>query len=265
MPYGYRRRTNYGGMRRSYGRSSGFARSVRRITKAQHLRDTETKKTVVFNQNLFVGIAPYEAWAQPTFAYVAPVGPVANELLQGEEFMNARVKEVATISVNWLNMAANLGVVQPITVTRYILALNNALTAVYNPPTPTPYTAVSVPQLQFHFQNVPSNSNRWVVETENCTVVQKKKWRFNPPNFYNTVEDVTSVSSRVVKPGKFFKGKKEFEGTQGSGGTVTGNVALKGWQFWTVWIYHFDQPVSPSTSAPFIDVVIDNYTYFKDP
>lgn len=264
MPYGYRRRTSYGGTMRRYGRSSGFARSVRRITKAQHLRDTETKKTVAFNQNLFLGNLPFEIWWQPTFAFVAPVGPVANELLEGEEFMNARVNEVATISVNWLNLAAATGAVRPIRVTRYILATNNLPGTVIFLPAVSSYAALSTVQQQIFFQNIPSNFNRFVVETENVTVVQRKTWRIAPPNA-PVVQNITNVTTKIVKPKKFFKGKKEFEGIQGISG-VEANVVLKGWNFVTVWLYHFEEPVTVGGDAPpFMDVIVDNYSYFKDP
>lgn len=189
---------------------------------------------------------------------------MANELLAGEEFMNARVNEVATISISWLNLAAATGAVRPIRVTRYIIAANNLPGTAVNPPAVANYLALSTTQQQVIFQNIPSNFNRFVVETENVTVVQKKTWRIAPPNM-PVDQNVSNITTKIVKPKKFFKGKKEFEGTQGYQG-IDANLILKGWNFFNLWMYHFEEPVVVGGDAPaFIDLYIDNYTYFKDP
>lgn len=204
---------------------------------------------------------------QPTFAFVAPVGPADNKLLEGEEFMNARVKEIATISVDWTAMAAVTGGVQPVNVARFILATNDVFPALFpDPPTVAAYRFVpSATQIQW-FHNTSSNFNRWVLNSDNVTLVQKKKWRMSPPGApvsIGTGEPGRSTTL-TVKAGKFFKGKKTFEDTSGQTG-IDAKIILKGWNFYTVWLWYFDEQATISEDNTFLTVTVDNYTYFKDP
>lgn len=237
---------------------------MKRISRAQHLRDTETSETFAFNQVALFGSIHYGMFFQPTFAFVAPVGPADNQLLRGQEFMNARVKEVASIRVDWNALAATVGAYLPVVVTRYILATNDTFPAVFpNPPTVAAYAFLPSATANRWFSNFSSNQQRWVVNSDNVTLVQKKRWRISPPG-RNNDDIVGNVSTVVVKGNKFFKGKKEFEDTSGISG-VDGHIELKGWNFYTVWIYSFEADVTLSGDSEFITVTVDNYTYFKDP
>lgn len=236
------------------------ARRVARIAKSVSLRQAETKRSVVPNDNAAFG--PLSSGAQAFYAIknvFAQIGLGSDfNQLEGNELVNTRARCTGTLLVNWSDVYTLTGVVQPIVFYVTLIAVNEEIT---DSPIFVPFPAGTVANL---LQEPDINRLTW--EGQTVTVIRQFKKKMNPPNLTGgELESSTRHGTLNFDVSAMLKGKKEYQISNPTTSAATQLVWLKGYQFyWTV-IAGYGTTTPAAEVAPPFDVICDHYLYFKDP
>lgn len=233
-------------------------RRVARIAKAVTLKEAETKRSVISNDTAFVGpLLPGDTRAAEYCNVFAGVelGSGFN-LLEGNELVNPRTRLTGVFTVDWGQVIAATGVVQPIIC--YI-----SLVAVREKATDSPaFTPMSGGVLNNWMQE--QNVNRMTWEGQTVTVIRQKRIFMQPPTAGNVASWRTT---RLFDCSALLTGKKVFELSTVAGGVGTEQLTFlkKSNFYWVVYAGYSAAPMGAEESIPGFTLNADHYLYFKDP
>lgn len=225
----------------------------------------EAKRFYIFNNafNILTAIGS-SATLQDTFVYnplaLLVVGPADNQII-GNEIIDPMVVIKLNVTVNWgvFNISTWVPGPPTIQVDVCLIACNEQ----FNAPVPR---LTSVSEDNSLFIRHPDEYHLHQFNSQNVTVIKRKRLRFSPKSIVTSAVIGNSVETKVTKLVKRLKGKKQYEATINASGTYTQTGYLKGWNYYVLVITTAAGNTTGTGTLPVnpIRCVGDTYMYYKD-
>lgn len=249
--------------RRSRGQTR-WGRRVRKQARKEIVKLAESKRFYVFNEG-YITLGAIGTGDNGTDTYISnALGGMGQSVLDagftGNEILDPLVALRITVRVNYGALIPQFGIVPPVRVTAYLVALNDQI-----PNSSVPrITAVS--EDTTIFVRHPDYDMRWMLNSQNVTVIRKKTVYFTGREITSLGSGATTMDVKTMKLSKRLRGKKVYEQTINTSGAVTTTDFLKGWNYyWFVvsQVGSLSSSVAAVTANP-IRITADRFVYFKD-
>lgn len=183
--------------------------------------------------------------------------------VEGTEYIDPLLVGRFSVSVDWVRFASSFNSLPTVVVHIYLIA------------TPVEYTVsgssgrqMSATEAQEFWLRQPNNLMQPIMNTDNMTVITKRKVKFTPKgmvaNFGST--GLVSRETKNIKIAKRLKGTKQQQQDYNASGVAQAKSGyLKGYQFyWVCATMSNGQAVTAGTLFSPLSVIMDSYLYFKD-
>lgn len=256
-------------MTRRYVRRKGNRKIVkiaRSVARREIKSLSESKRVAIVNEGWNNGSTPAGFSGLSTYIVNAfsALGPaVTDEGFMGNEIIDPLLVLRGAIEINWSALATAANATPTVAIDIYLIAVNDD-TSIVNPRSTTTGEDAAL------WIRYPDGRFTSQMNTQNVTVLKKKKMRFSPRNLVPVQAGSTfyaQLETRNFKMVKRLRGKKQFEtAVQNVGQPVAvPQTWLKGWNFYYVITRSTNTAWSSATVVSPVRTFVDRYVYFKDP
>jgi len=214
-----------------------------------------------FNLGTGAGFSGIQTWMVNAFSFLAP--GVTDETFMGNEIIDPLLVFRGAVTIDWLALSRAAQYTPTVEFDVWLIAVNDQ-TSIITP------RSTTTPEDTGLFIRYPGRNMTPVMNTQNVTVLRKKRIRFSPREIGTASASSTGYSqleTRNFKITKKLRGKKEFETTVPNVAvpTATPQAWLKGYNYFWVMTKMQNAGFPAAAINQPIDVEVDRYVYFKDP
>ena len=227
----------------------------------------ETKRVYTYNIQMNTP-TPVAAGNTLTESFIYnPLAVLGNDSLpvttEGTEFLDPMLVGRFSVQLDWVRFASSFNSLPTVLVNIYLIASNVEYTA----SGATGRVMTTLEEAEFWLRR-PSANLSPVMNTDNVTVISRRKLRFAPKAIVSGFGGTGLVSreTKTVKISRRLRGTKQQNFEISAGGTgQTKSGYLKGYNFyWVVTTMSNGQANTAGTAFSPLSVQMDSYVYFKD-
>lgn len=237
-----------------------WGKRVRRQARREIMSLAETKRFWRWNdQYNFGGALPVNTQTGDVYifnAFTPPGEGAADTQFIGNEIVNPITELYLTVTVDWGRAMSAFARLPVYRIDVYLVAVNEAYTS---------GAPIGIPTAEMGnwFVKHPGMDMRWRINQQNVVVIKRKRIQFNGRDV-SSYAGGTAYETKTLKMKKRWKGKKTYEQGVSSGGVITRQTWLKGWNFYYLVINQSNAPTAAVAAVNPLQITGDHYLYFKD-